>query len=43
MIRNIAFQATKKDIKELFQEYGALKKMKLPKKIDGTHRGFAFV
>jgi multiple RNA-binding domain-containing protein 1 len=43
MIRNIAFQATKNDIKQLFQEYGSLKKVRLPKKMDGTHRGFAFV
>jgi len=43
MIRNIAFQATKNDIKELFQEYGSLRKVRLPKKMDGSHRGFAFV
>lgn len=43
MIRNIAFQATKNDIKELFKEFGSLKKVRLPKKMDGQHRGFAFV
>ena len=43
MIRNIAFQAEKKDIKELFQEYGSLRRVRLPKKMDGSHRGFAFV
>ena len=43
MIRNIAFQAEKKDITELFQESGSLKRIKLPKKMDGSHRGFAFV
>ena len=43
MVRNIAFQAEKKDITELFQEYGSLKRVKLPKKMDGSHRGFAFV
>jgi multiple RNA-binding domain-containing protein 1 len=43
MIRNIPFQATKNEIKELFQEYGSLRKVRLPKKMDGSHRGFAFV
>ena len=43
MIRNIAFQAEKKDIKELFQEYGSLRRVRIPKKMDGSHRGFAFV
>ena len=43
MIRNIAFQAEKKDIRELFQEYGSLRRVRLPKKMDGSHRGFAFV
>jgi multiple RNA-binding domain-containing protein 1 len=43
MIRNIAFQATKKDINDLFAEFGSLKKVRLPKKMDGQHRGFAFV
>ena len=41
--RNIAFQATKKDINDLFAEFGSLKKVRLPKKMDGQHRGFAFV
>ena len=43
MIRNVAFQATKNDITELFKQFGSLKKVRLPKKMNGEHRGFAFV
>lgn len=39
----MAFQATKNEISELFKEFGSLKKIRLPKKMDGQHRGFAFV
>ncbi|GAB5364373.1 hypothetical protein AAMO2058_000964500 [Amorphochlora amoebiformis] len=41
--RNIAFQASRKELRELFGAYGQLKKMRLPRKFDGTHRGFCFV
>lgn len=45
LVRNIPFQATKKEIKELFAVFGELKIVRLPKKIVGTgpHRGFGFV
>mmetsp|Transcript_11802 Transcript_11802/g.24906 ORF Transcript_11802/g.24906 Transcript_11802/m.24906 type:complete len:923 (-) Transcript_11802:15-2783(-) len=43
MVRNVPFQATRKEILQLFGTYGHLKKVRLPKKFDGTHRGFAFV
>ena len=43
MVRNLAFQATKGDIKELFKQYGSIKAIRLPKKMDGQHRGFCFV
>lgn len=44
MVKNLAFEATEKDIKELFKTYGALKKVRLPKKVNQTsHRGFGFV
>ena len=35
MIRNVAFQATKNDITELFKQFGSLKKVRLPKKMNG--------
>ncbi|KAK9296463.1 hypothetical protein QLX08_009519 [Tetragonisca angustula] len=45
LIRNIPFQATIKEITELFKAFGELKAVRLPKKLVGVekHRGFAFV
>jgi multiple RNA-binding domain-containing protein 1 len=43
MVRNLAFEATKRDLTELFSAFGTLKTVRLPKKFDGTGRGFAFV
>jgi|GEM_PF-1418667 len=43
VIRNLAFEATKKDIKQLAASYGQVNSVRLPKKFDGSHRGFAFV
>jgi len=43
MVRNIPFEAKAKEIEELFKVFGELKYVRLPKKIDGTHRGFGFV
>jgi len=38
----LAFECTEKDIKELFKQYGVLKKVRIPKKVGGSHRGFGF-
>ena len=43
MVRNVPFQASRKELLQLFGSFGQLKKVRLPKKFDGTHRGFAFV
>jgi multiple RNA-binding domain-containing protein 1 len=43
MVRNVPFEATRKELLQLFGSFGQLKKVRLPKKFDGTHRGFAFV
>lgn len=43
VVRNVPFQATRKDLVSLFGSFGHLKKLRLPKKFDGSHRGFAFV
>lgn len=43
MVRNVAFEATRKEIRELFSSFGQLKTVRMPKKVDGSHRGFAFV
>lgn len=38
------FEATRKDILELFSAFGQVKRVRVPKKIDNrSHRGFAFV
>jgi len=43
LVKNLAFEATKKDIKQLFSSFGQIKNIRIPKKYDGTHRGFSFV
>lgn len=43
LIKNIPFEAKLKEIEELFKVFGELKYVRLPKKIDGAHRGFGFV
>ncbi|KAL9183533.1 hypothetical protein ACHAXT_004389 [Thalassiosira profunda] len=43
MVRNVPFEATRSEILRLFGAFGQLKRVRLPKKFDGTHRGFAFV
>ena len=43
MVRNVPFQATRKELLQLFGSFGQLKRVRLPKKFDGSHRGFAFL
>lgn len=43
LVRNLAFEATKKDVQELFNAFGTIKTVRLPSKFNGSHRGFAFV
>lgn len=45
LVRNVPFEASKKEIKELFGTFGEIKTLRLPQKMSGTgtHRGFAFV
>jgi len=43
-VRNLAFEATRKDVQQLFNSYGSVTSVRLPKRPDHTgHRGFAFV
>ena len=42
LIRNIAFQTTLKEVRELMTPFGKLKQCRLPTKFDGRTRGFAF-
>lgn len=43
MVKNVPFQANRDELLELFNQFGTVKKCKMPKKFDGSHRGFAFV
>ncbi|KAF8907613.1 hypothetical protein CPB84DRAFT_1674795 [Gymnopilus junonius] len=43
LVKNIPFEATKKDIRDLFGSHGHLKSVRLPKKFDSRSRGFAFL
>lgn len=45
LVRNVPFEATNKELKEVFGAFGELKTLRLPKKIGkkSGHRGFAFV
>ncbi|CAG9761792.1 unnamed protein product [Ceutorhynchus assimilis] len=46
LVRNVPFQANRKEIFELFNTFGEIKALRLPKKMTpgaDSHRGFAFV
>ncbi|KHN80484.1 putative RNA-binding protein 19 [Toxocara canis] len=46
MVRNIPFQATRKEVKQLFATFGELRAFRMPKKMGSSaegHRGFGFV
>jgi multiple RNA-binding domain-containing protein 1 len=43
LVRNVPFEATKKELRELFATFGQVKSLRLPQKFDHSHRGFAFV
>lgn len=44
LVKNLAFECTADEIRELFKGYGSLKKVRLPKKANSSnHRGFGFV
>ncbi|KAI9505196.1 Multiple RNA-binding domain-containing protein 1 [Coemansia spiralis] len=43
VVKNIPFEATRKDIRDLVSAFGQVKSVRLPNKFSGGHRGFAFV
>ncbi|WOK94731.1 multiple RNA-binding domain-containing protein 1 [Canna indica] len=43
MVRNVAFEATEKDLRQLFSPFGQIKSLRLPVKFGGHHKGYAFV
>ena len=44
IIKNVAFEASKKELQEVLGRTGGLRKVRMPKKVGGTggHRGFGF-
>ncbi|KAM7271765.1 hypothetical protein ACFE04_030979 [Oxalis oulophora] len=42
LVKNVAFEATEKDLRQLFKPFGEIKSLRLPMKF-GNHRGFAFI
>ncbi|KMS95226.1 hypothetical protein BVRB_010840 [Beta vulgaris subsp. vulgaris] len=42
IVRNVAFEATEKDLRQLFSPLGQIKTLRLPMKV-GKNRGFAFI
>ena len=42
IIKNLPFEASKRDIRSLFGSYGQLRSVRVPKKFDSSSRGFAF-
>ncbi|KAJ2539167.1 Multiple RNA-binding domain-containing protein 1 [Coemansia sp. RSA 1822] len=43
VVKNVPFEATRKDIRDLVSAFGQIKSVRLPNKFSGGHRGFAFV
>ena len=42
IIKNLPFEASRKDVRSLFGTYGQLRSVRVPKKLDSSTRGFAF-
>ncbi|RYN33418.1 Multiple RNA-binding domain-containing protein 1 [Alternaria tenuissima] len=42
IIKNLPFEASKKDVRALFTPYGQLRSVRVPKKFDASSRGFGF-
>ncbi|EOA16005.1 hypothetical protein CARUB_v10004134mg [Capsella rubella] len=42
-VKNVAFEATKNELKQLFSPFGQIKSLRLPKRNIGQYAGFAFV
>lgn len=43
VVRNLAFAASDRDVRDLFGTFGPLRTVRVPKRYDGRARGFAFV
>ena len=38
LVKNLAFEATPKDLRQLFGTFGQIKSVRMPKKFNGEHR-----
>ncbi|OIR58448.1 MAG: polyadenylate binding protein 2 [Amphiamblys sp. WSBS2006] len=43
VVKNVAFEAEEQELKEFFKNFAQVKRLRLPKKCSGGHRGFCFV
>ena len=43
VVRNVPFQATRSELLQLFGSFGTIRNIRLPKKFNGSHRGFCFI
>ncbi|KAH7340634.1 RNA-binding domain-containing protein [Rhizoctonia solani] len=43
IVKNLPFEVTKKDVRELFSAYGQLKSVRVPRKFNSQTRGFGFL
>eukprot|EP01026_Neomeris_dumetosa_P012092 TRINITY_DN14252_c0_g1_i2.p2 TRINITY_DN14252_c0_g1~~TRINITY_DN14252_c0_g1_i2.p2 ORF type:complete len:114 (-),score=16.99 TRINITY_DN14252_c0_g1_i2:214-555(-) len=42
-VKNVAFEVERKDVMGLFKPFGHVVSCRLPKKMDGSHKGYAFI
>ena len=42
VIKNLPFEASKKDVRDLFRSYGHIRALRMPKKLNNSTRGYAF-
>ena len=42
LVKNIPFEGTKSEIRELFSAFGQIKSVRMPTKFDGSHRGLVW-
>lgn len=43
VVKNVAFEATEKEVRKIFSAFGEINFIRFVKKVDGQHRGFCFV
>ncbi|KAL9058828.1 MAG: hypothetical protein Q9162_001552 [Coniocarpon cinnabarinum] len=42
LVKNLPFEASRKDVRNLLRSYGQLRALRMPKKLNNTSRGYAF-